>query len=98
MDKFTGPEDIYDELVENSEESWILGLVAFAVVEEQLIEWMKHQTKHTGKTPTADEIKSWYQQQPKSVLLRARDTAEARLKDYSTVIVEVVLDETRKEI
>lgn len=98
MDKFSGPEDIYDELVENSEESWILGLVAFAVVEEQRIEWIKHQTKNTGEAPTADEIRSWYEQQPKSVLLRARDTAEARLKDYSTDIVEEVLNETRREI
>lgn len=98
MEKFSGPEDIYDELVENSEENWILGLVAFAVVEEQRIEWMKHQTKHNGAAPTADEIKLWYEQQPKSVLLRARDTAEARLKDYSTSIVDQVLEDTRKEI
>jgi hypothetical protein len=98
MDKFSGPEDVYDELVENSEESWILGLVAFAVVEEQRIEWMKHQVEHTGNRPDAAAIKSWYEQQPKSVLLRARDTAETRLKDYSSTIVEEILEESGKEI
>ena len=91
MGKFSGPEDVYDQLVENSEESWILGLVAFAIIEEQRIEWIKHQVEHTGRTPDADEIKSWYEQQPRGVLLRARDTAEARLKDYSSAIVEEVL-------
>ncbi len=36
MEKYSGPEDIYKELVENVpvEEDWLLGLVAFAVVEE----------------------------------------------------------------
>jgi len=98
MDKLSGPEEVYDELVENSEENWLLGLVAFAVIEEQRIEWMKHQTANNGNCPDPNDIRHWYEQQPKGVLLRAKDTAEARLKDYSSEIVELVLEEHRKEI
>jgi hypothetical protein len=98
MDKFSGPEDIFDELVENADNNWLLGLVAFAVIEEQRFEWMKHQTKHNGGKPSPEDIKKWYEQQPRGVLLRARDTAEARLKDYSDEIIELIMEEQRKEI
>ncbi len=98
MKKISGPEAIYDELVENSDEGWLFGLVAFAVIEEQRIEWMKHQTANNGGCPTHDEIKGWYEQLPEGVLLRAKDTAEARLKDYSEQIVELVLEDQIKEI
>ncbi|MGB3212280.1 MAG: hypothetical protein WBB19_16380 [Desulforhopalus sp.] len=45
MEQYLGPEDIYKKLVEDQPENeeWLLGLVAFAVVEEQKIEWIKHQ-------------------------------------------------------
>lgn len=32
MDKFSGPEDTYKELVEDSDENCLYGLVAFAMV------------------------------------------------------------------
>lgn len=98
MNKLSGPEEIYDELVENSNEGWLFGLVAFAIIEEQRIEWMKHQTANNGASPTPDDIRNWYEQQAEGVLLRAKDTAEARLKDYSDQIVEIVLEDQRKEI
>ena len=98
MGQFSGPEEIYDELVEKSEHDWLLGLVAFAVVEEQKIEWIKHKEAHNGEKPSPDEICEWYRQQPEGVLLRAVDTAETRLKDYSNVVVEAVISETIEEI
>ncbi|SDP81651.1 hypothetical protein SAMN05660330_04222 [Desulforhopalus singaporensis] len=98
MEKFSGPEDLYDELVENSDDHWLLGLVAFAIIEEQKIEWIKHQKNNNGGTPSPEDIKNWYEQQPKGVLLRAKDTAETRLKDYSNEIIEFVIDEQRREI
>lgn len=98
MPKFSGSEEIYKALVEDSEESWLLGLVAFAVIEEQRIEWMRHQELNTGSLPIADEIKKWYEQQPESVLLRAKGTAENALKVYSGEVVEMVLEDQRKEI
>jgi hypothetical protein len=42
MAEYTGPADIYKKLVEDSNENWLYGLVAFAIVEEQRIEWMRH--------------------------------------------------------
>lgn len=98
MSQFSGPEEIYAALVEDTERDWLLGLVAFAVIEEQKIEWMKHQQIHNGAEPTSEDVQLWYQQQPEGVLLRALDTAEARLKDYSNVVVDEVIEDTIDEI
>ena len=98
MTKFTGPEDTYRELVEDSEENWLYGLVAFAVVEEQRIEWMKHYQEQNSCTPSPDEIRGWYEQQPPSVLLRARGTAESALQVYSADVLDIAMEGQRKEI
>jgi len=73
------------------------GLVAFAVVEEQKIEWIRHQEENNGGSPTADEIKTWYQQLPAGVLLRAKDTAEARLRNYGENAISTYMDDYEKE-
>lgn len=98
MPKFSGPEDLYKELVEDSDESWMYGLVAFAVIEEQKIEWMRHQEKHNGGLPSPEQISTWYEQQPEAVLLRAKGTAENALKAYADEVVETVMEEHQKEI
>ena len=98
MVKYSGPEEIYSILVEESEDSWLFGLVAFAVIEEQKIEWMHHQRKTTGALPSATEVENWYQNQPEGVLLRAKDTAELRLNDYSSEILEQVSEAQRQEM
>ena len=91
MAKYSGPGDIYKELVEDSEESWLHGLVAFAVVEEQRIEWMRHQKRLNGVDPASREIQAWYEQQPEGVLLRAKGTAEHVLMTYSEEVYESAL-------
>lgn len=98
MPKFSGPEEIFKELVDDSEESWILGLVAFAVIEEQRIEWMRHQETNGAGLPEADEIKSWYEQQSEFVLSRARGTAENALELYSGEVVETYLEDQQRSI
>lgn len=100
MEKYTGPEDIYKELVEDvpENEEWLLGLVAFAVVEEQKIEWMKHQSENNGGVPSDADVKWWYQQLPSGVLLRAKDTAETRLKDYAESVVSAYLSDYESEL
>lgn len=98
MKKYCGAEDIYRELVEESEQSWLLGLVAFAVVEEQRIEWMRHHEKLHGSLPSPAEVQSWYQQQPASVLLRAKGTAENALQVYSEEVSAVIDGDYRREI
>ena len=96
--QYQGPEDIYDELLGDKETSWLLGLVSFAVVEEQKIEWIKHHSTHNGGHPSADQIQQWYEQLPQGAVLRAKGTAENALALYSTEVVEEVSEETRKEI
>lgn len=100
MAKFLGPQDIYKELVEDvpENENWLLGLVAFAVVEEQKIEWIKHQLENNGAIPTADDIEKWYAQLPQGALIRAKDTAQSRLTDYGQSSIDEYVSEFRKEI
>ena len=100
MARFNGPEDIYAELVDKQPENedWLLGLVAFAVVEEQRVEWVKHHAENNGGPPNVADIKNWYLQLPSGALLRARDTAEARLTDYATTAIETYMADFQKEI
>lgn len=99
MSNFSGPVDIYNELVEKvrEDEEWLLGLVAFGIVEEQKVEWMKHHAQNNTGIPTNEEIEKWYRQQPEGVLLRARDTAKARLTDYAQDAISVYLTDFEKE-
>lgn len=98
MAEYSGPEDIYKELVEDSDENWLYGLVSFAIIEEQRIEWMRHYETHNGRAPTSEDIKNWYRQQPSSVVLRAKGTAENALQVYSAEVVDITLGEKRREI
>lgn len=98
MTKFSGSEEIYKELVSDSDESWILGLVAFAIIEEQKIEWMRHQEVHTGSLPDYNAIKSWYEQQPEGSILRAKGDAESALQVYSGEVIDQFLDDNKERI
>jgi hypothetical protein len=98
MSNLSGPEDTYRELVEQSKENWLLGLVAFAVVEEQRIEWMRHFETQSGSLPSDQQVHDWYRQQPSSVLLRARGTAENALKVYAEEVAATIEEDYRREI
>lgn len=98
MAEYTGSADIYKELVEDSNENWLYGLVAFAIVEEQRIEWMRHFEECNDRPPDENDVKNWYKQQPSSVILRAKGTAENALQVYSGEVVDAALDEKRREI
>lgn len=98
MAEYSGAEDIYKELVEDSDDNWLYGLVSFAIIEEQRIEWMRHYEAHQEKAPDPEGIRNWYRQQPSSVLLRAKGTAENALQLYSSEVVDLALAEKRREI
>lgn len=70
MPLISGPEDAYRILVEESEENWLRGLLAFAIVEEQRIEWAKHFERHNERPPDTADVR--YEQQPDGVLRRTR--------------------------
>lgn len=92
MPKYSSPDDVYAALVERSDENWLLGLLAFAIVEERRVEWAIHLRDTTGKFPSELEIIAWYEAQPESALIRARGDAESALRAYAEdVIVEYEL-------
>ena len=98
MPQYSGSQDIYSELVENSDQSWLFGLVAFAIVEEQRIEWMRHYERTNGMSPLNDEIMAWYKQQPASVLLRAKGAAENALQAYSEDVLSEVYEQQQEQV
>ena len=98
MNKYSNSEDIYNELVENSKEDWLYGLVSFAIFEEQRIEWAKHFANHNNRRPNEHEIENWYAQQPSSALLRAKGTAETALQGFTAEAFESFIESQTKEI
>ena len=98
MPKISNSEDLYRHLVEDGEGSWLLSLLAFAIAEEQRMDWMKHSREQDGVFPNTEAIKDWYQQQPPSVLSRARGDAEIVLQQYVDAVLEEVLTNERREI
>ena len=98
MAQVTGSEDVYRRMVEDSEESWLLGLMAFAIVEEQRIEWMKHFAKHNGQSPNEVEVRNWYEQQPEGVLRRAKGEAENALQLFADEVLQEVLEFERQRV
>lgn len=82
MNSLTCAEDAYSNLVERGEEGWIHGLVAFAIFEEQRIEWMRHTQSRLGCLPNNEQIQEWYEQQPISALIGARAISKAMLNRH----------------
>ena len=98
MPNISSSEDLYRQLVEDGEDSWLLSLLAFAIAEEQRMDWMKHSRNQDGVFPDTEAIKNWYQQQPSSVIFRARGDAENVLQQYADEVLEEVLANERREI
>jgi hypothetical protein len=95
MPQISSSEDVYRQHVEESDEAWLYGLVAFAVVEEQRIEWMKHIEEHNGRAPSTVDIQRWYEQQPGGVLLRAKGDTENALTLYADEVLQEILETER---
>ena len=91
-------EDVYNKLVEDNEANWLLGLVAFANIEEQRIEWIKHQHATKGNAPTSAENQHWYEQITEGMILRATDAAKTRLEGYADDVLVAARYEMYKDI
>ncbi|VUD69375.1 hypothetical protein TDB9533_04742 [Thalassocella blandensis] len=98
MAEYKGSEDVFKELVEDSEENWLYGLVAFAIIEERRFEWMKHFESHNQIPPSEAEIQNWYKQQPRSEIIRAKGEAESALQTYASEVIDVALEEKSTKI
>lgn len=98
MAQISSSEDVYRICVDESEEGWLFGLVKFALIEEQRIEWMKHFELNNHGPASTDEILHWYQQLPDGVFLRANGTAENALVAFSTEVMEEVIEQELNEV
>ncbi len=98
MPKISNSEDVYRKLVEESEEDWLYGLVAFAILEEKRINWMRHITETTTTTPDGEKIIEWYEGQPPEVLQGLKGEAEGALSVYAQEILDADNKEERKKI
>ena len=98
MAKYAKSDEIYSQLVDESDENWLYGLVSFAVIEEQRIEWAKHHEEYNGQPPTPEQVAQWYESQPESVLLRAKGTAENALQAYADEVLDTFYDQARKDV
>jgi hypothetical protein len=86
MDRYCGPDDVYRVLIEGSGEDWLSALLAFALMEEQRMDWMRHSANATGAVPTAIYIRAWYQSQPASTLLKSKSRSRSRFKELRSPI------------
>lgn len=98
MCSISGPEDTYRKLVQQTEGNWLRGLIAFAILEEQKVEWMRHMESTSGALPTGDQVRRWYQHQPESALRRVQGAAEVVLNEYSGALTESIEKGYRKEV
>ena len=89
---------VYRWLIEEADESRLYGPVAYAVVEEQRIEWMEHYENNNGHPPDSGEIQHWYEQQPENVLLSAKGKVENALQGYADEVLEEVEHSIRSEV
>lgn len=98
MSELRGGEDVYKIFVEDSEDRWLFGLVAFAIVEEQRIEWQKHFRELNSVDPTAQDVERWYREQSNGALLRAKGDAENALNAFSQDLREQFIEDEHAEI
>ena len=98
MPQISNSKDIYQNLVEESEEDWLLGLLAFAIIEEQRIEWMQHHSNNVGAEPTTEEISNWYRQQPDGVFLRAKGDAQNVLAAFCSEVTDEAVQAEREKM
>ena len=96
MKQYSSPEDVYKELVDDPEAGWLQGIVAFAIVEEHKIRWLRHYRQHNGKQPEPADVVDWYKQQPPSVISGAKIDAETALRAYHEGAVNRALAEEGK--
>lgn len=98
MATISGAEDAYRILVEESEESWLFGLLAFAIIEERRIEWVQHFRRNNDRGPDETEIQHWYEQQPEGELLRAKAQAEKALEVYANEVWEEFSEQEQRQV
>lgn len=95
---YSSSDDTFRELVEETDDDYLLSLVAFAIVEDRRVDWKKHFEEGHGREPTTEEVRNWYEQQPVGALRRAKAEAEEKLREFSNEVVATLEEEIGAEI
>jgi len=98
MRKYLDADDVYQETSAAAAPNWLLGLLAFALFEEQRLEWMRHRREIANAAPSSEEIQAWYESQPQGAVARALVSAEMLLGGYGTHSAEVFGEDHRRQI
>lgn len=98
MPKYSGPDDIYRDLLNEVGANWLLGMLTYAMMEQQRIEWGRHRVEITGTAPAVADTQGWYESQPRAALLRAKAEAEQALRAYGMQAVEEFNNTYREEV
>lgn len=96
--KFGGPEDVYNAAVQAAGGVWVKSLLAFALVEQQRLEWAHHRLVTTGQRAGPLGLVRWYEEQPPSVIARALNGAQAALDDYNANSMDFFDDAYRRQV
>ncbi|MDA0231379.1 MAG: hypothetical protein O3B21_14490 [Proteobacteria bacterium] len=73
-------QDTHRQLVTEPVYSWTLGLMAYAIVEDQKYEWIAHLKKTEDREPTPAEIENWFRSRTPESFTRAVADAEHALQ------------------
>jgi hypothetical protein len=98
MQKVSNSADVHRFLVDEAKYSWTLGLLAFAIIEDQKFDWIAHFRENFGRDPDESEIIYWYEQQPESEFTRAIADAEHALQLVADDALKDILDRERLEV
>ena len=98
MVRCTGSLDVYEKLADERSRDWLMGLLTYAVVEEQKFEWMRHHAEYEGRDATDDEIKAWYGSLSAGAVVRARGIAENALESFAGEVEASLSDSVREEL
>ena len=80
-------------LVTEAEESWTLSLMAFALLEQQRVEWVDQFRSVHGREPSVEETTGWYAGRTPGDYLRVKGEAENTLSLFVEQTVEEAISE-----
>lgn len=89
--------DVHRIFIENPENSWTLGLMAFAIFEDRRFDWMQHFEENEKRPPTPQEIEFWYTQQPDRTLIETLSDAENALAIFAEDTVKEIKNEMKRD-
>ena len=98
LDEIKSSLDVHKMLVTDAEHSWTLGLMAYAIVEDQKHEWISHITMLNDREPTHTEIEEWFRQRTPESFHRALADAENTLQLVADDALKEIIEIERREV